>query len=120
MIPARWLFLVALVRRLRSTIVLESAEHNQIVIVSECGTVPGESIDAVSEQRNLKDFIGIRSKHVCIEASRLVGKEFVRRQSCAATRPEEVHARVGRKIRMRRDTQQATFGSEVNSKVQNS
>ena len=61
-VAARILRRVALVRRLRRGVVLERAQRDQVAIEGERLAVPDESIDAIAEQRDLQDDIGVVAK----------------------------------------------------------
>src|SRR6185503_12818626 len=117
-IAARRLCFVTLVGRNRRSVVLKRTQHDQVVVKRQRRSIPGKTIDAVSDQRHLKYFFSVGSKHVCIETSRLVGKERISRQSRAATGPVQIDAGVRREIRMSRDAQQPAFRSKVHAEIQ--
>ena len=108
---------VALARRVRSSVVLEGAELQQVVVVDERGPDQLEAVDAVPAQRYPQQIGAVRPEHGGVRAHLLLGEEVPVGLSRGPARPEEVHASVGREVGVQCEPEQAPLRRGVDRKV---
>jgi hypothetical protein len=119
-VAPRRLRFVTLSERHRRAVVLERAQHDQVVVEPERCAVPDEAIDAIAQQRHFEDVVAVGREHVRVQARAFIRKEGIGRRRGAAAGPVEIHTRIGRKVRMQRDAEQTALRREVDAKVQDS
>src|ERR1700752_4501296 len=116
--PRGW-FLISLVWRRWSGVVLEGTELDEVEIEGQRSGpgVPDESVDPVAEQGNLENLIGVGAEIRRIRALGQAGNERIR-GSRGFAGPKEIDEMVLVEVRMQSDTQQTPLVKIVDAEVE--
>src|SRR5688572_25233141 len=110
MIARRLLRLISLPGRIGSSVVLKSAQLDQVPVKGKRRPVPDKTIHPITEKRHRENVIGVGPESRKIRALWLNWEKRVfGRRRRARTSPIQVDSGVGRKVWVQGDAQQSTL-----------